>query len=133
MLRSVAFCVNLGIGVLQRKIFRFIFGKVQSLWFWGNALTGIIPEFPAFVRRGAHTFFRTKDQILLQANAVKTIGTGAFDLFSKKHGNSSETKNESFPVLYTSLRGKATPILCFSQNKRQDHDPGQENQHLIIP
>ena len=64
-----------------------IFPQIQSLGLSGDALAGIIPEFPALSVHGRNTVFGAQDLLLIQFGTVQAVTAAGSDLLSEQHGS----------------------------------------------
>ena len=69
----------------ERKILLIIFGKIQRLGLYRNALAGIIPESPAFSVNWFDALFRAEDGFLIQFHTMMAVAAAAADVLSEKH------------------------------------------------
>lgn len=99
--------------ILKSEIFLVIFGKIQSLCFWGDPLTGIIPKAPALILNRFHTLPGAKDLSVFQICSKQTVAAGTFYFFTKQHNDAS---GMLLSPLYRKCSGISIPILRFSQN-----------------
>ena len=73
--------------VLQGKIVLFVFGKIQSLGLGGDALEGVVAEFPAVVTVPDDSLFGAEHHFLVHFRAEAAVLAGPLHLFSKQHSD----------------------------------------------
>ena len=71
--------------VLKGKILFFIFGKIQRLGLRGNALEGVVAEFPAVGAVPDDSLFGAEQGIFPQPGAIAAVMAGLLHLFAKQH------------------------------------------------
>ena len=71
--------------ISEGKILFFIFGKIQRLGLRGDALEGVVAEFPAVVAVPDDSLFGAEQGILPQLGAIAAVVAGLLHLFAKQH------------------------------------------------
>lgn len=112
---------------LQRIVVLVVFGKIQSLCFLGNTLTGVILESSAGAVCGYDALLDAKRLFLVQFCAVDTVGAGALNFLTKQH---DRDLIRSFSSLYNRFFTNA--MLFADLRQREQWDQQHNGDHPKI-